>query len=603
MELVQTDPVLESQNIHCSYELSDHGNALRLIDKFGIDIRYYNSNLGEGWFIWDGTTWCTDLKGNIHQKAKITINEMYNELPEIQDKIESTRVLKFILHSKNQRALINMIASAQNEPGVFVDKEVFDSHKDLINTMNGVVDLQTGTLSPHRRDLMLSKKIKFDYNPNAKCPRWEQFIKEITSNEDVAKYLQRFFGYCLTGHTSEQIFVIANGLGGNGKGTMTDTLMNIFGPYVRTAEPSTVIRKKYERSSSNDLADLFGYRLVVASETDPEQILDEGRVKRMTGEDRIKCRLLYREYFEYDPQFKLLLLTNHKPNIESQDFSIWRRIKRIDFDKKFNEDTADQQLRSTLLLEAPGILRWLIDGAIEWYKTGLNTPQIVTDATFNYKEEMDLIGGFLDICIDEDLTSRVKVKDLYDLYVLWSRFIEDVPLSKTAFGIKLGERGYTAKRSNGIFFRHGLTIKSNLLDSWTQAKEEYGSKVPISTMSTMFYCIYKSSYTSRNSTDSCGMRPNGTAMSPDTDRKFETQYCNGNTTQKPCVSMTEISGILNLIRTEWHYLNQPHNPSNLIDDFVGELIRKCKCDGREITKASARIFVINAYTSWGWPTY
>lgn len=603
---IPTDPALEKHNkpIPKKYEQSDHGNAKRLLDRYGDIIRYHNSDMGEGWYIWDGTRWCKDKKEDIYQKAKDTIDCMYDELKGL-DGLQQKNKLNFILRSKNQRGLTSMIASAQNEPGIFMEMENFDSHNDMFNVENGMINLQTGELLPHDIKCFITKLSKINYNTDAICPRWDLFLDEICPDKESQKYLQRFFGYALTGHNRAEKMLVLNGLGGNGKGVLLDTVIKIMGDYTRVAESSTILKRKHERTSSNDLADLYGYRLVRASETAANQILDEARIKIITGGNTIKCRLLYKQYIEYIAQFKLVLETNHKPVIESQDNSIWRRVDRLDFDNTFNEEdgTRDEFLRDTLESELEGVLLWMVNGAIEWYKIGLATPKSIIQLNLSYKAELDEIGGFLEICTEKDSSSQVSKKILYQLYTFWCKHVEEYPLSKKAFGKRLEENGFAHKRSNGVELRTGLRINSELFRLLEETVDIDKRDWPNSAVSVVFNAFVISTLgesTYRNNSYDPHIQPYPSTDGENTALPVRNSAVK---TGETSISQKEIAELLQIIRVEWEALNKPEHLSQYFDMFVTTLKVRCKFKNCDISKESAIRYVSDAFKAWGWSTF
>ena len=603
---IPIDPDLECNDKSkvVDYEQSDHGNARRLLNKYGNIIRYHCSDMGEDWFIWDGTRWCKDKKQNIFQKAKDTIDSMYDELKGLDD-LKQRNKLNFILRSKNQRGLTSMIASAQNEPGVFMEMGSFDSYKDIFNVRNGMIDLQTGELLPHDMNLFITKMCEVEYNTDATCPRWDKFLDEICPDKESQGYIQRFFGYALTGHNRAEKMLVLNGLGGNGKGVMLDTITKVMGDYTRVAESSTILKRKHERTSSNDLADLYGYRLVRASETAANQILDEARIKIITGGNTIKCRLLYKQYIEYIAQFKLVLETNHKPQIESQDNSIWRRVDRLDFDKTFDESdgTRDEFLRDTLETELEGVLLWMVNGAIEWYKVGLATPKAIADLNQSYKAELDEIGGFLEVCTEKDSTSQVSKKTLYLLYTFWCKHTEEYPLSKKAFGKRLEENGFRHKRSNGVESRTGIRIHTKLFKLLEATIDVEGSNWPNSAVSAVFSDYVESTLgesTCRNNYDGSRIPP---CPPIDSDNTALAVRDSAVKTEGMSISQQEIADTLNIIRVEWEALNKPEHLSEYFDMFVTTLKVRCKFKDCDLPKESAVRYVNDAFKAWGWSTF
>jgi len=446
------------------HSYSDYGNAKRLLDVYGDDIKYCYEM--KEWYVWDGARWKQDQEGIINQYAKKTVLDQYELLSKMEDMDKRKKFFKFILSCENQNKLKSMIDSATNEPGVPISYNKFDCDLDLINVANGIIDLKTGILIPHDKTELMSKKIDIMYNPDAECKRFEKFLSEILpDNPEIITFLQRWFGYSLTGQTSEQVFCILYGHGSNGKGTLIDTIMSVMGEYAKTTEPETVIKKNSERNSTNDLAVLKGARFVTTSETEANAVLDEGRIKRITGQDNITCRFLYKEFFDYQPEFKFALLTNHEPIIKAQDYSIWRRVLKIPFNVSIPKEKWDLTLRDTLLSESEGILTWMVKGAMAWYNNRLEVPDSIKLATAEYKQELDILGDFLEICTNNDCDKKESLTDLYKIYSNWCEATDNVIWTKNTFSRGLAERGYETKKSNGIRYKKGLEIRKPLLEN------------------------------------------------------------------------------------------------------------------------------------------
>jgi putative DNA primase/helicase len=575
------------------YNLTDWGNARRLVDKYGDIIRYCPA---VGWYIWDGTVWNEDKREEIFQYAKSIVHSMYGLIPQENDAIRQTKLLKFIQATENQRPLTSMIASARNEPGIPIERDVFDNHKNLINVMNGVLNLRTGRLISHNKELLLSKKIPCDYTSTALCPQWDAFLDQIVPNKDIQNFLQRYFGYALTGHTSEQVFVIAQGNGSNGKGTMIDTILDVISDYGKTCESETIIKKKYGRSASNDLADLQGARLVITSETEQNQVLDEGRIKKITGQDKIKCRFLYQEFFEYIPEFKLFLMTNHEPIIESQDYSIWRRVLKVPFNVKISREQADLHLRDKLISEREGIFRWLVDGALNWYDSGLQIPEVVLKSTNEYKEELDIIGDFLQMCTDRVKSTKVTATSLYKVYCIWCKACEYVPDSPKVFPRGLTERGIKGHKTNGVRYREDIQIKADLKRDLEASKDIENEKTRAGATGSTMNDFLRLSHGNNTSRDNLKKDIVDPQKSTDNDYKKVSR-------PQSRLSQEDVASIAKMIKLDWYPGKMPDNPQNLAVSFQSELIVRCDKRNFDLTRESAERYVKDAYLAWGWPTY
>jgi len=222
------------------------------------------------------------------------------------------------------------------------DREEFDKHKYLFNVANGIVDLKTGKLHPHDRELGLTKITNITFDESAKCPEWLSFLEQIfQGDKELIEYMQRLIGYSLTGEISEQIMVFLIGGGSNGKSTFINSVKDLMGEYGKQAKSDTFIKKK-ETGANNDIARLVGSRFVSAIESEDGEQLSEAFVKQITGGEPVLARFLRQEYFEFILEFKVFFTTNHKPVIKGVDEGIWRRIRLIPFNLQLPKEKCDK---------------------------------------------------------------------------------------------------------------------------------------------------------------------------------------------------------------------------------------------------------------------
>jgi putative DNA primase/helicase len=372
--------------------LTDMGNAKRLVLAEGKDIHF--DFRSEKWFIWDGRRWSEDDRGEIHRRAKRTVLAMLREASTIDDNQERRGLLIHERKSESEGRLNAMINCAKSEEGTPVRLTEFNSDPMLLNCLNGTLDLRTGTLRGHCREDLISKIAPVAFDPNAECLTWLKFLDTITGHStEVVMYLQRCAGYSLTGATNEQAFFLLYGPGGNGKTTFLEVLRFILGDYGQSAAFQSFMASQ-NQSIRNDLAKLHDARFVTAIESEAGRRMAENVVKQLTGGDTITARFLFQEYFEYRPQLKLWLATNHKPAI-GQDDGIWRRIRLIPFIVRISPEEEDKNLREKLKRGASGILNWALEGLAQWRASGLQEPAAVKDATKEYRADQDVIGDFL----------------------------------------------------------------------------------------------------------------------------------------------------------------------------------------------------------------
>lgn len=429
--------------------LSDYVNALAFVRDHGQDVRYCYP--WKAWLVWTGTHWQRDTSGQVMQMAKATIKRLLSQIESLGER-EAKALLDHVKSSLSTGKLKAMVESAQDEPGIPVPPEAWDSDPWLINCTNGTLDLRTGELRPHLQQDMLTKCLPIAYDPEARCPQWIAFVENaMQGSAELMVFLQRALGYSLTGSTREQCFFLLHGPTKTGKSTFVNMAKALLGPYGTQAEMSTFLHKERE-TVRNDLADLAGMRFVSAIETDKGKRLAEALIKQLTGgTDMIKARFLFEEYFEYRPQFKVFLATNEKPKVNPTDDALWERVRLVPFVVHIPKDDRDKQLEGKLREELPGILAWTVRGCLAWQKDDtLTEPSAVLAATQAYRAEMDTLTGFLDDrCVTGDATIvKVKATFLAQAYQDWCRQMGETPLENRTFISNLEQRGYVRERGH-----------------------------------------------------------------------------------------------------------------------------------------------------------
>jgi putative DNA primase/helicase len=435
---------------------------LTMVRADGSDIRF-TPELGwliyrptEGVWAEDKAEWVRNMAQRVfpavQDRARIRLNELETRvLQEMTDgkargelitKIESARESiknrKLVQYTMSRRGIDAMLRELEALTGVFASLTDFDLHNRHLAVRNGVVDLETGELAPFSEDtkeMYLTRKIDIDYDPNARNPRWEQFLNEIfPDNPELPGYIQRLVGYGITGYTTEQCFAVLWGNGANGKSVLTEVLATIFGAISATTSFSTFEAKR-GGGIPNDVAALKGARLVMASEGNRGTPMDEATIKKLTGDGIVQARFMRQEFFEFTPTFLILLATNYKPDFRGQDDGLWRRVKLIPFKRYFSDDERDGYLvakftgkevprfarRNEDFGDGPnGILAWAISGAIEYFRVGLNDPDVVKVATSDYRVGSDALSGFIGDVLIPDPDGKMTGKEIWEAYQEWT---------------------------------------------------------------------------------------------------------------------------------------------------------------------------------------
>lgn len=427
------------------YNTTDMGNAERFVDRFGHMVRYC-SKLGKDgtWLIWDGMRWQLDERLKIHKLAKEIVPVIYQEAQNATLRSDKERLFKWALDTEALSTRNNMVKDSRPSLAIAVDD--LDRHAWLLNCRNGTLDLKTGQIKPHSQGDYLSKLVAFDYDENAKCPEWEKFLMEVQQNkQEMVTYIQKAVGYTLTGDVGEKCMFVLQGPPDTGKSTFVEMIQILIDEYSTKIQTQTLMYQR-ERGIPNDIAKLKGTRFVHASEAEEQERLAESRIKELTGGDTVCGCFKYGEEFHFPPTWKIWLSTNNKPKTGS-DKALWNRLKLIPFTRIFTKDEQDKKLRSKLVAEMPGILRWAVEGCLLWQKEGLIEPIDVTGATGKYKDEQDIIGHFIDQQCELDPDYREMAGDLYKSYKQWCQDTGEYAQSQRAFGLKLTERGLTSKQA------------------------------------------------------------------------------------------------------------------------------------------------------------
>ena len=439
------------------FYLTDVGNGERLVRRHGQDLRYCK-RWGQ-WLAWNKQRWAEDDTDAVTRLAKETVTAMFSEAAQIPNDDRRAALAKHAIKSQAAYRIRAMLSMAESEEPVIARPADFDQDPWLFNVQNGTVDLHTGKLVPHQRENMITKLAPVEYDPDAKCPLWAAFLDRIMdSNQELIDFLQRAVGYALTGETSERCLFIEHGTGDNGKTVFLETLAALSGEYCKETPVSTLMIKRGD-SIPNDLAALKSARIVTAAESEEGQRLAESQVKHMTGGDRISARFLHAEWFDFRPQFKIWLATNHKPRIRGTDNAIWRRIRLIPFEVTIPEDEQDKHLARKLVGELPGILNWAIEGCLEWQRGGLKEPTAIGEATQRYRDEMGHLTHFLDECCAINKQARAQAGPLYQAYREWcEKSGQKETLTNNRFSSGLLERGFAKDTKRRHVYYQGLEL-------------------------------------------------------------------------------------------------------------------------------------------------
>lgn len=422
---------------------SDDALALRFTAKHGAHLRYVAA-WGK-WLQFDGRRWQFDNTLAVFDLARALCRDEATGIdPEEGEKIKSARTV----------AAVERLAKSDRSHAATVDQ--FDTDPWLLNTPDSTVDLRTGTPRSHTASDHLTRITAV--SPGGDCPTWMAFLDRVTAGDaDLQAFLQRIMGYALTGSTRDHALFFAHGSGGNGKGVFLNTMTRVLGDYAAVASMETFIATQTDRHPT-DLAALRGARLVTAQETEEGRRWAEAKIKALTGGDPITARFMRKDFFTFQPQFKLMIAGNHKPSLHAVDEAIRRRFHLLPFTVSIPAAERDSELPEKLRAEWGGILAWAVQGCLEWQRIGLQPPAVVREATEKYLSEEDTFATWIEECCEMEPGSRETSADLFQSWSAWAERNGEKPWTKKRFSQAMEQRGFEAYRTKDARGHTGLRL-------------------------------------------------------------------------------------------------------------------------------------------------
>lgn len=478
------DEPINSEFIRQCLDANELGDAMMYI-AMNRGKRLYNQASTE-WMRWAGHHWEIDqCSADAMAAVEEVVTQYLNEARALVDPIaneddaEKKKNLK-----KRQGTIYSRVDRLRSVRGsnncltfttrctdrIVTVTESFDLDPWKLPMINGVVDLKTGELSPGNPNDMLLKACPHEWaGIETPCPLWESAIHDIMSNNDeMVDFLQRLFGYAITGLTTEHIMPVFFGKGRNGKSMLVETIRYVMGSMAAPIRSEMLLDQSFSKSSAGptpDIMSLKGLRVAFASETDEGRRLSTAQVKSLTGGDTMVGRNPHDRYeTRFNPSHTLFLLTNNKPQVPADDFAIWKRLILIPFAVSFvvepyydDERKIDKFLGDKLKDEAPGILAWLVRGCLAWQERGLDVPTLVRESTGKYRRGEDTLMDFLDECCVVGREYKVRASEIYDVFLPWfQRNISKKGLSQKKFG-NLMLKKFTSEK-HGVYYYYGVGL-------------------------------------------------------------------------------------------------------------------------------------------------
>ena len=450
-----------------SDDLTEVGLSVILSDTYGYGIMH---NKAFGWMFWDGVKWVLDADAEANMLMMRFTDDMYRaarmRMQLATDKAELARAKQeYITVCKLRTAtglahLVSILKNISDEPRT----DSFDANPWDLNTPDGIVDLRTGEIRAHDPKARCTKCTTVSMG-SLGTDQWYRFIDHITNGDkEFAEYLQTLAGMAAVGAVYEEGLVITYGPGGNGKSTFFGALNAVLGDYAKTVN-ADVLAPSWGRPDQSYIAALRGVRLAILGETEDSAVMSTAALKRITSQDVISARALYKDPMEFTPTHTTIMHTNHLPRLTSTDGGTKRRIAIAPFPSTLTPEAVIMDYQGVLFRECgPAILRWIVDGAIRFYNNQckLPKPKCVADATKKYLEEENWFSTFINDCceIGDDYSARSG--ELYGAYQTWAGLNGLRSKCARDFSVALESNGFNKKKTNKGTVWEGLKLREEL---------------------------------------------------------------------------------------------------------------------------------------------
>lgn len=450
--------------------LTDSGNAQSFAERFHKQIKY-NRTRGK-WMEFDGRRWNAETgEGAAQRMFRDMAKVMWNGIANNRSPEGKRELFKWAVYSNSTTGMRNTLTLAKKEEQIEVFEGDFDKHPYLLNCLNGTINLRSGEIKEHDPNDLITQVAPVVYDSEAISEDWERFLEDTTGGDaDLRRFLMKAVGYSANGTSEMEKMFLCWGPKDSGKSTFMEAVKKTLGGYVKTADFNLFLQKPGKSQvASPDMARLHDARLVASSEIEDGQRLTEGLFKRFTGGDTIQARFLYKESFEFVPQFTLWLMTNKCPKIKSDSDPTWKRILRVPFAYTVPPEKKSRKLKKTLInlkISGPAILAWIVKGSKLFWEEGLEVPEVVKRSTEDYRESQRPLKDFFeDECeFGGGPEYYVTVKAMRIRYEQWGiDYGVKLLLQARSFNIQMSEAGL-APATNKVV--HIMKNRTNVAKCW-----------------------------------------------------------------------------------------------------------------------------------------
>lgn len=492
LDLFRTQACIESGDLGAGIMFADQNREKVLVVKESGEFRRLNPNgiweldHKEAWALSCGVQAVRDkyLEYGTHlDKQAVEAERVGNTRRQESLRAQRKIVSKSVKTLFSFRAMRNCLAVAQTQGSIRVSEDQLDSDPYEMAFPNGRLDLKAGRFheGPHpEKYFTLCCGADFKgVEQKHESTLFNEIMLEIHNGSDeIVAFLQRYFGMALIGLVIERKFLILYGSGGqNGKGLITAAISNAMGTYAGTIPSEMLMATRGFQSSSGPRPDLMllkSLRAAFASETEEGGKGSAAQIKLHTGGDpEVARRAFDRHMQSFEPSHSLVLLTNHRPHVSSDDKAFWERVLLVPYELSFvdreptlpTERRAKKNLPERLKKEASGILTWLVRGCLQYQKQGLAPPPAVIEGTAQYQRDEDFLADFIEQCLEIDEFGQIGSKEAYDSFREWSEenISKKYVISNKKFSMLFEKRFEKKKTSKKNIFL-GVRLKSFVAD-------------------------------------------------------------------------------------------------------------------------------------------
>lgn len=468
------EPVVTGTVRWSRFSWDDLGNAERFAFRYSDRVRWLVD--AERWVVYGDGRW----EEATEAQATVLVHQLIDDLPRLETDLysdepmvaangkqmptEREQFLTWVAKQRMDARIRAMLRNAVGRPELHAKSSEFDRNPMLLNCLNGVLDLRTATLYPHRPDQFLMQQATTNWDENAKCPMWLEYLSRTMPDPEMQAYLKRITGYSITGDVSERVVFIHHGGGNNGKSVYLDAMGRILGSYSITVAAETLMSKQFQGNHNADIARMTKRRFLRTSESNLGRHLDEGQIKLLAGgDDKIVARYPYQRYpIEFYPTGKLNFATNHFPEASDSN-SIWRRIRLVSWDTKIPDHEIIKHLTDELVREErSGILAWAVQGCLEWQRIGLAIPATAELRELEHRDNVSVIRQFLMDSSREENGHQETFSHIYQVYRNWCDANGQRAMTGKALSMALQERGYQRWRTQNAKGFIGLRMITQL---------------------------------------------------------------------------------------------------------------------------------------------